>query len=61
MELLNALNLTSAVRWVFAPGWPAGIHAPIIRALVLGLAGGVFVLLVNAIMRSLYRRRLRFG
>ena len=61
VELLNALNLTSAVRWVFAAGWPLGIHDPIVRALVLGLAGGVFVLLVNAIMRSLYRRRLRFG
>ena len=61
VELLNALNLTTAVRWIFTPGWPFGIDDPIGRALVLGLAGGVFVLLVNAIMRSLYRRRLRYG
>jgi len=28
---------------------------------VLGLAGGIIVLLVNAIMRGFYRRRLRVG
>ena len=61
VELLNALNLTSAVRWVFAAGWPLGIQDAILRALVLGLAGGIFVLVVNTIMRSMYRRRLRFG
>jgi nucleoside-diphosphate-sugar epimerase/uncharacterized protein (DUF362 family) len=60
-ELLNGLNLTSEVRWVFAPGWPLGIQDTTLRALVLGLAGGIFVLVVNAIMRAYYRRRLRFG
>jgi hypothetical protein len=32
-----------------------------VRSLVLGLAGGAFVLLVNALARLLYRRRLKLG
>jgi hypothetical protein len=61
VELLNALNLTTSVRWIFSPGWPLGIQNDIVRALVLGLAGGVFILVVNAILRSLYQHRLRAG
>jgi dihydroflavonol-4-reductase len=60
-ELANALGLTGSVGWTFTPGWPFGIDNPYLRSLVLGLAGGIIVLLVNAIMRAFYRRRLRAG
>ncbi|HEY3341486.1 MAG TPA: NAD-dependent epimerase/dehydratase family protein, partial [Anaerolineae bacterium] len=60
-ELANVLIPSSFVRWVFAPGWPFGIMDPIVRSLVLGLAGGIFILIVNAIMLALYKRRLRLG
>jgi nucleoside-diphosphate-sugar epimerase len=60
-ELANVLIPSSFVRWQFAAGWPFGIMDPIARSLVLGLAGGVFILLVNAILVALYRRRLRLG
>jgi hypothetical protein len=32
-----------------------------VRSLVLGLAGGIFILIVNAIELALYKRRLRLG
>ena len=60
-ELANALGLTGSLGWTFTPGWPFGIDNPYLRSLVLGLAGGIIVLLVNAIMRAFYRRRLRAG
>jgi nucleoside-diphosphate-sugar epimerase len=60
-ELANVLIPSSFVRWNFAPGWPFGIMDPIVRSLVLGLAGGIFILLVNAIELALYKRRLRLG
>jgi hypothetical protein len=61
VELANAFHLIPKVRWVFASGWPLGITSPIWRSVVLGLAGGAFVLIVNAIMLALYKRRLRLG
>ncbi|MBI5565563.1 MAG: hypothetical protein HY870_11735, partial [Chloroflexi bacterium] len=60
-ELLNALNLSPNFKWVFAPDWPFGITDPIGRALVLGLAGGAFIVIVNALLLTLYKRRLRLG
>jgi hypothetical protein len=60
-ELANVLIPSSFVRWDFAPGWPFGIMDPIVRSLVLGLAGGIFILIVNAIELALYKRRLRLG
>jgi hypothetical protein len=60
-ELANVLIASPLIRWDFAPGWPFGITNPIVRSLVLGLAGGVFLLVVNAIMQALYKRRLRLG
>ncbi len=60
-ELANALGLTGSLGWTFTPGWPFGIDDPYLRSLVLGAAGGLIVLLVNAIMRGFYRRRLRVG
>ncbi len=60
-ELANALGWTGSLGWTFTPGWPFGINDPTLRSLVLGAAGGIIVLLVNAIMRGFYRRRLRVG
>lgn len=57
-ELLNVLVWHA---WEFAPGWPFGIVDPWLRSAVLGLAGGAFVLVLNAAMRALYRWRLRMG
>ncbi len=58
VEILNTevLNL-----WTFKYGWPFGITDTLIRSIVLGAAGGIFILIVNMIMSSLYKRRLRFG
>ncbi|MBN2472786.1 MAG: GDP-mannose 4,6-dehydratase, partial [Anaerolineae bacterium] len=61
IELANALNLIPLVGWTFAPGWPFGIDNPLLRSLVLGLAGGLFLLVVNGVMRQLYQRRLQLG
>lgn len=57
-ELLNVVLFHA---WTFRPGWPFGITDPWLRSAVLGLAGGIFVLMVNAIMLALYKRRLRLG
>jgi hypothetical protein len=60
-ELANELGLSPGLSWEFAPGWPLGIRNGILRAFVLGTAGGGFVLIVNATLRALYQRRLRLG
>jgi hypothetical protein len=61
VELANALALIPGIRWDFAPGWPFGITSPIWRSLVLGFAGGIFLLIVNAILVALYQHRTRMG
>lgn len=61
VEALNALGVIPSLGWQFAPGWPFGITNVWVRSLVLGFAGGVFIVVVNALMRSLYKRRLRLG
>jgi hypothetical protein len=57
----EALNAALLHTWTFRPGWPLGITDDYLRAAVLGTAGGVFVLIVNAVMRLLYKLRLRMG
>ncbi len=57
----EVLNVTLFQAWTFRPGWPFGITNPWLRSAVLGLAGGIFVVLVNWIMLALYKRRLRLG
>jgi nucleoside-diphosphate-sugar epimerase len=59
VEVLNQLHLLPVISWTFRPGWPLGIQSPWLRDLVLGAAGGVIVLLVNAILRAAYAKRLR--
>jgi dihydroflavonol-4-reductase len=60
-EAFNVLQVLPSVGWEFAPGWPFGITNDWVRSVVLGFAGGVFIVVLNAIMRSLYKRRLRLG
>jgi hypothetical protein len=55
----ETLNVAVFHAWTFQAGWPFGITNPWLRAVLLGGAGGVFVLLVNAIMQALYSWRLR--
>jgi nucleoside-diphosphate-sugar epimerase len=57
----ETLNVAVFHAWTFRTGWPLGITNGYARAALLGCAGGVFVLLVNAIMQSLYQWRLRMG
>jgi len=57
----EVLNVALFHAWTFQTGWPLGITNAYERAVLLGGAGGVFVLLVNAIMRALYQWRLRQG
>jgi nucleoside-diphosphate-sugar epimerase len=61
VEIINQFKVIPGFFWEFAPGWPFGIMNPWVRSVVLSLAAGVVVLLVNAIMRHFYRRRLRLG
>jgi hypothetical protein len=61
VEAMNALHLLPYFSWQFAPQWPFGITNSWVRSLVLGMAGGVFLLMVNASMRYFYKRRLRLG
>ncbi len=61
VELQNALRINPSMGWTFAPGWPSGITNVWVRSLVLGLAGGIFIVIVNSLMRLLYKKRLRIG
>lgn len=60
-EYLNEKGKMPVIGWTFKPGWPLGIRRPMMRVFVLAGAGGIVVLLVNGMMRALYRRRLRLG
>jgi hypothetical protein len=55
----ETLNEALFHAWTFREGWPLGITNGYFRAVLLGGAGGLFVLLVNAVMRALYNLRLR--
>lgn len=61
LEAANLAGLVPGLSWTFAPGWPLGIDSDLWRTVVLGSAGGVFILVVEAIMTALYRRRRRLG
>ena len=61
VELLAAADMLPLIDWTFKEGWPLDITDDYVRALVVGQAGGVIVLLGGAIRRSLYLRRRRTG
>lgn len=61
VEILNDHHLIPGGEWIFRPGWPLGIENPYGRSLLLGAAGGLFVLALHGMVRALYRRRLRTG
>jgi DMSO reductase anchor subunit len=61
IEVMNNVGMIPYISWEFAPGWPLGITNPWLRSIVLGMAGGVFIIFVNALVRLLYKRRLRLG
>jgi hypothetical protein len=56
---VETLNVAFLHAWTFRAGWPLGITNDWLRAVLLGGAGGLFVLLVNAVLRALYNLRLR--
>lgn len=58
VEVINLLGLIPGYYWVFADGWPLGITNPWLRTVVLALPGGIFILILNFIMRSIYKTRL---
>jgi len=61
VELLAAADMLPVIDWTFKEGWPLGITNDYVRAVVVGQAGGVIVLLGGAIRRALYLRRRRTG
>lgn len=58
IELVNKLGIIHDYYWVFAPHWPLGINNAWIRTAVLALPGGIFILLLNYLMRLSYQARL---
>lgn len=57
-ELLNVWLLHA---WTFNPDSLGAIPGDVVRAIVVGLPAGLMPVGVNAIVRALYRRRLRLG
>jgi hypothetical protein len=55
------LNVWVPHAWTFNPRSFGAIPNELVRAIVLGLPAGLMPLGVNAIVRGLYRRRLRLG
>jgi len=55
IELINKLGIIHDYYWVFAPNWPLGISNAWVRTAVLGLPGGIFILLLNYLMRLSYK------
>nr|WP_294793629.1 NAD-dependent epimerase/dehydratase family protein [uncultured Mucilaginibacter sp.] len=58
IELINVLGILGDYRWDFASGWPLGITNVWVRTVVLALPGGIFILLLNTLMRASYKMRL---
>ena len=58
IELLNQLRVFPDHYWIFKEGWPLGITDPWVHTAVLGLPGGICILLLNMVMRALYKQRL---
>lgn len=60
IESANTAGLFGDYYWVFKEGWPFGITNAWVRTVVLALPGGVFILLLNFILRSMYKSRLKY-
>jgi nucleoside-diphosphate-sugar epimerase len=58
VEILNSKFLHL---WNFSPEWITTNVNIWIKSLIFGATGGVFLILLNSIMRSLYKRRIRLG
>ncbi|MEP7111540.1 MAG: NAD-dependent epimerase/dehydratase family protein [Ferruginibacter sp.] len=58
IEAVNVLGIFPGYDWVFSEGWPLGITDPWWRTAVLALPGGLFILVLNLIMRNIYKNRL---
>jgi nucleoside-diphosphate-sugar epimerase len=61
VELMNHFKIIPYIYWEFAANWPFGITNVWVNSIVLGTFGGIFIIIVGAIMRLLYKRRLRLG
>lgn len=59
IEVLNVLKVFPHHYWIFTDGWPLGIHDPWLRTAVLSLPGGLFILVLNLILRNSYKNRLQ--
>jgi hypothetical protein len=59
IESLNTLGAFMPYHWVFKEGWPLGITDPWLRTVVLSFPGGIFILLLNFILRNNYKNRLK--
>ena len=57
VEALNLYGWLPGISWTFAEAWPFGITTDWIRLLVVSAAGGLFVVIINAVMRYFYRVR----
>lgn len=58
LEMLNHHYLHN---WFFPDNALFGVTSPIGRALITGIVAGIFMLLVCAIVKSFYKRKLRLG
>ena len=61
-EILNALKIYPGAGWTFSPPFDnTNIWVIWVRSLVLGLEGGIFIVLINYLLRWQYKRRMRLG
>lgn len=58
IEMLNSKVLHL---WNFSPSWLSTDINFLLKSLIFGATGGVFIVVLNTIMRSLYKRRIRLG
>ncbi|MCW3091646.1 MAG: NAD-dependent epimerase/dehydratase [Ferruginibacter sp.] len=58
IEAINVLGIFPDYNWVFTEGWPLGITNPWLRTAVLAIPGGLFILVLNLVMCSVYKTRL---
>jgi len=57
-ELLNHFYLHN---WKFSDDMLFGITGPVLRAVVLGIATGFIIPIINALMKQFHKIKLRLG